>query len=292
MIHIKTIKQMREKSKELNQNGHSIGFVATMGYLHEGHLQLVKNARKENDFVVVSIFVNPLQFNQTSDLTSYPRDLERDAKLLEAAGVDIVFHPDVEEMYPSQSIIQMSLLTRQNVLCGASRPGHFEGVLKVLSKLFLIIQPTKTYFGLKDAQQVAVVDALIKDLNFNITLVPVPTEREPDGLAMSSRNVRLSPAEREEAPNIYRALKAGQQYIQSNENWSRDQVIDHVKYALQKRISGEIDYVNCLTYPDLRPLIKESDSIIIAIAVHYKEARLIDNLILNQSGEEIYRGDE
>ncbi|MFC0014657.1 MULTISPECIES: pantoate--beta-alanine ligase [Allobacillus] len=292
MIRINTIKQMREKSKEFHQNGQSIGFVATMGYLHEGHLQLVNNARKENDIVVVSIFVNPLQFNQTSDLTSYPKDLERDAELLEAAGVDIVFHPTVEEMYPKQSVIQMSLLARQDVLCGASRPGHFEGVLKVLSKLFIIIQPTKTYFGLKDAQQVAVVDALIEDLNYDITLVPIPTERESDGLAMSSRNVRLSAAERKEAPNIYQALKAGQHFIQSNESWSRDQVIDHVKHRLQERVSAEIDYVDCLTYPDLLPLIKESDSIIIAVAVHYKEARLIDNLILNQSGEEIYRGEE
>lgn len=292
MIHIETIKEMRDKSQAARQNGQSIGFVATMGFLHEGHLQLVKNARKENDLVVVSIFVNPLQFNQSSDLATYPRDLARDTALLEAEGVDIVFHPSVEEMYPKQSVVQMSLLSRQDVLCGASRPGHFEGVLKVLSKLFLIIQPTKTYFGIKHAQQVAVVEALIEELNFDITLVPVPTIREPDGLALSSRNVRLSPEERKDATNIYQALRAGQQYIRSNEYWSRDQVIDYMEHILRERISGKVDYVNCLTYPDLQPLINENDSVILAVAVYYENARLIDNLILDQSGEEIYRSDK
>ncbi len=289
---IETIKEMRAYSKTAQLEQKSIGFVATMGYLHEGHLELVKNARKENDLVVVSIFVNPLQFNQTNDLNSYPRDIVRDTDLLKNEQVDVIFHPSVDEMYPKENVIHMSLLNRHDVLCGKSRPGHFEGVLKVLSKLFSIIQPTRTYFGLKDAQQVAVVDALIEDLNFDIELVPVPTVREPDGLALSSRNVRLSEEERAEAPFIYRALQFGQKYIQETPDWKPNDVIQEVENYLRVNISGDIDYVDCLSYPDLEPIIKIGDSVILAVAIHYEHSRLIDNIIMNQSGESMYRSDE
>ncbi|MDQ0350835.1 pantoate--beta-alanine ligase [Alkalibacillus filiformis] len=287
---IKTIEDMQLKQDELHKEQKSIGFVPTMGYLHDGHLALIKEARKENDIVVVSIFVNPLQFNQASDLEQYPRDFERDEKLLIEEGVDFVFYPSKEAMYPNPLSIDLSLNQRGDVLCGATRPGHFEGVLMVLTKLFNIVNPNRVYFGLKDAQQVAVVDSLINDFNFNIELVPVPTIRESDGLAMSSRNVNLSTYERQEAYKIYQALLKGQKLIKAS-NWTRQRVLDEVESFLKHTLSGEIDYVDCLTYPELTREITEKHDIIIAVAVKYQNARLIDNIILTPSGDVKYRSE-
>ncbi|WP_188206000.1 pantoate--beta-alanine ligase [Alkalibacillus aidingensis] len=288
---IKTVNEMKDVQKHLHKKGMTIGFVPTMGYLHEGHLRLVKEARKQNDLVVVSIFVNPLQFNQTSDLEGYPRDFARDEQLLANEQVDYIFYPSQEEMYPSPLSIEMSLIRRGDVLCGATRPGHFEGVLVVLTKLFHIIGPDQVYFGIKDAQQVAVVDALITDLNFDLKLVPVPTVREPDGLAMSSRNVNLKENERKESPYLYQALLVGASYIQKTDSWTRSRVIDQVKTYLKQHISGKIDYVDCLSYPDLEDDIHGNNDIIIAIAVKYQDARLIDNVILSSSGDIKYRSE-
>ncbi|MET3682315.1 pantoate--beta-alanine ligase [Alkalibacillus flavidus] len=281
---IKTIESMREIKKTCYAQGYSIGFVPTMGYLHDGHLALVKKSRQQNDIVVVSVFVNPLQFNQSSDLTSYPRDFERDEKLLAEEGVDYIFYPDVNEMYPHALSTDMRLIRRGDVLCGATRPGHFEGVLMVLTKLFNIISPHRVYFGLKDAQQVAVVDGLIDDLNFDIELVPVPTVREADGLAMSSRNVRLTTQERLEAPKINEALEKGQQLIAEDNQWTRMAVIEKVESVLNQ-INGDIDYINCLSYPELTNDIKHDDDIIIAVAVQFQQSRLIDNVIITSTGD-------
>ncbi|MDV2580807.1 pantoate--beta-alanine ligase [Alkalibacillus haloalkaliphilus] len=287
---IKTIEEMQLTQDELHKQQRSIGFVPTMGYLHDGHLALIKEARKENDIVVVSIFVNPLQFNQASDLDQYPRDLERDEKLLIEEAVDYVFYPSNDAMYPKPLSVDLSLNQRGDVLCGTTRPGHFEGVLMVLTKLFNIVNPNRVYFGLKDAQQVAVVDGLINDFNFNIELVPVPTVREVDGVAMSSRNVNLSTDERQEAHHIYMSLLKGQQLIQAS-NWTRQDVIDEIDNFLKHTLSGQVDYVDCLTYPELTREITEKHDIIIAVAVKYQNARLIDNIILTPSGDVKYRSE-
>ncbi len=187
-------------------------------------------------------------------------------------------------MYPNQPSIEMNVTKRTDVLCGTSRPGHFEGVVMVLTKLFNIVNPDKVYFGSKDAQQVAVVDALIKDLNFNIKLIPVSTIREADGLALSSRNVHLNPYERDEAAHIYQSLLKGQRYIMDNADWKRNEVINITKSYLSEHTTGKIDYVDCLSFPNLNKDIESKHDIIIAVAVYYEKARLIDNLILDSSG--------
>ncbi|TFB23986.1 pantoate--beta-alanine ligase [Filobacillus milosensis] len=280
---IKTIEEMHKLKNELQMKNQSLGFVPTMGYLHDGHRKLIKEAKSLNEKVIVSIFVNPLQFNQSSDFDNYPSDVERDENILKDDGVDFLFYPSADEMYPGPLAIQMNVVRRTDSLCGVSRPGHFEGVVTVLTKLFNIIQPNDVYFGVKDAQQVAVVDALIEDFNFDINLYPVPTVRETDGLAMSSRNVNLEPKEREEAKYIYQALLYGQQYIQSHK-WTRTDVIHEVKEFLNANITGDIDYIDCLSFPELNDEISENHDIIIAVAVYYKKARLIDNIILNHQG--------
>lgn len=202
---ITNITEMQALVKEL-KNTNSIGFVPTMGYLHEGHLQLIRKAREVNDITIVSIFVNPLQFGPNEDFASYPRDFERDVSVCREEGVDIIFNPSVAEMYPNPLSVKVLVQARTDVLCGDSRPGHFDGVATVLTKLFHLILPDRVYLGMKDAQQVAVVEGLIADLNFPIELIPIPTVREEDGLAKSSRNVNLNSEERQQAPEIYRAL--------------------------------------------------------------------------------------
>ncbi|GAA0459075.1 pantoate--beta-alanine ligase [Alkalibacillus silvisoli] len=287
---IKTIDSMRQTKKGFHESNKSIGFVPTMGSLHEGHLSLIRRAREENEIVIVSIFVNPLQFNQSHDLEQYPRNFKRDEQLLMNEDVDYVFYPTKEEMYPNSLSVDLNLSKRKDVLCGATRPGHFEGVLTVLTKLFNIIAPNRVYFGLKDAQQVAVVDGLIKDLNFDIELIPVPTVRESDGLAMSSRNVNLLKEEKEESHYLYQALLKGKGVVEEGD-WSREQVISTVQSELEHHLSGEVDYVDCLTYPELSSEISKIHDIIIAVAINYKQARLIDNIILKPSGEVKYRSE-
>ncbi|MFT4413065.1 pantoate--beta-alanine ligase [Fredinandcohnia humi] len=279
MIVISTINEMQQYIKVAKKQEQTIGFVPTMGYLHEGHLTLMNKARTENDLLVVSIFVNPLQFGPNEDFDAYPRDFARDEALAKNNGVDVLFYPSTEEMYPSEMSLTASVKSRVNVLCGRTRNGHFNGVATVLIKLFNIVQPDRAYFGLKDAQQVAVVDGLIKDFNFPITLVPVEIVREEDGLAKSSRNVNLTVKEREEAPRLYESLQLAKTEIENGQN-KTEAIIDLIQEHITKHTSGEIDYVEVYQYPELQPLEFLTGKIIIAIAVKFTKARLIDNITL------------
>ncbi|HWO76370.1 MAG TPA: pantoate--beta-alanine ligase [Bacillus sp. (in: firmicutes)] len=277
---ITTIKEMQQEVRQLKVQQLSIGYVPTMGYLHEGHSALIDEARRHNDKVIISIFVNPLQFGPNEDFDAYPRDIERDEWIAKEHGVDFIFYPSVDEMYPHELSVSLSVKDRTDVLCGKSRPGHFDGVVTVLTKLFHIIQPDRAYFGLKDAQQVAVVDGLISDYHFPLELIPVPTVREEDGLAKSSRNVRLSSSEREEAPQIYQTLLHGQELIRAGER-NTFQLEERLKEKLANSISGAIDYLEILTYPELRKPDQIEGKIMIAVAVYYHKVRLIDNLIID-----------
>ncbi|MGB2994112.1 MAG: pantoate--beta-alanine ligase [Paenisporosarcina sp.] len=283
MIQVELIADLKKGIYEAKTTGKSIGFVPTMGYLHEGHMALVKQAREENDFVVMSIFVNPAQFGPNEDLDKYPRDLERDTKMAKEAGVDLLFFPQVHEMYPQDGGITIRAGAQASVLCGASRPGHFDGVLKVVTKLFHLVEPTRVYFGQKDAQQLAIIETLVRDYNFPLEVRRVPTVRETDGLAKSSRNVFLSEEERQEAPSIHQAIQLGLNHYKEHQN------IEEAKKVTAQHIengtSGNIDYVELLSYPDLTKDISSATSVILAVAVFFEKARLIDNMMLNNKGE-------
>lgn len=280
---IREIKDLQHITTDLKRSNKTIGFVATMGFLHEGHLTLMERSKLENDILVSSIFVNPLQFGPTEDFSEYPRDEERDIALAKDAGVDFLFLPSVEEMYPEENKIKMNITERVDVLCGRSRPGHFDGVITVLTKLFHIVQADRTYFGLKDAQQVAVVDSLLRHLNFSTKLVGIPTVREADGLAKSSRNVRLLESEREEAVYLYQTLLKAQQLVIDGEN-NPAMIVEEVKSMLEEHTTGKIDYVELLSFPSLKKLDLVNEQFIIAVAVQFTNARLIDNLIIDSNG--------
>lgn len=277
---ITSIKDMQAEIMNQKGSGKSIGFVPTMGYLHEGHLTLISQARKENDIVVLSIFVNPLQFGPSEDFSTYPRDFERDRALAEAEKVDYVFYPSVEEMYPHVPSVKAVVQERTGVLCGESRPGHFDGVATVLTKLFNIMTPTRAYFGKKDAQQVAIIDGLISDFNFPIELIAVDIVREADGLAKSSRNVNLLPDERQQAAVLYRSLQAAKKAIDQGER-NPEGLMNMIKEMITSGSKGRIDYVEILSYPQLKPLEKLDGTIIIALAVKFSKVRLIDNFIIH-----------
>lgn len=281
---IRSVEEMQYQCRELIKQDKQIGFVATMGFLHEGHLNLMEHAKEENDIVVASIFVNPLQFGPNEDYEQYPRNEEQDLLLAEKTGVDILFIPTAREMYPSKMLIALSTVERADVMCGRSRPNHFEGVITVLTKLFNIIQPSKTYFGLKDAQQVAVVNALITSLNFAIKLIGIQTTREQDGLAQSSRNVHLNRNEREEAVWIYKALQKGQQLVVDDEK-NPAIIVKEVMNTINDKTSARIDYVEILSYPQLKPITVIDEQIILAVAVNFENTRLIDNLLLDKNGK-------
>lgn len=279
MIQVQLIKDLKQNINAAKKSGKSIGFVPTMGFLHEGHMSLVEQARKENDFVVMSIFVNPAQFGPNEDLDRYPRDLERDTKMAVVAGVDLLFFPQVNEMYPQDGGISIRAGAQADVLCGASRPGHFDGVLKVVTKLFHLVEPSKVYFGQKDAQQLAIIETLVRDYNFPLEVKRVSTVREEDGLAKSSRNVFLSDKERAEAPIIQQAIQLGMDDFKINQDSEKAKqvTIRHIENGT----SGKIDYVELLSYPDLTNNLSNNTSVILAVAVFFEKARLIDNLILN-----------
>ncbi|MFS1518994.1 pantoate--beta-alanine ligase [Bacillus sp. SCS-151] len=285
MIIIRKILDMQKMIKEYRQKGMSIGFVPTMGFLHEGHISLMNSARPQNDIVVASIFVNPLQFGPNEDFDSYPRDIVRDEKMASDAQVDILFYPDVNEMYNSAMSTTVVVNERVNVLCGKSRPGHFDGVATVLTKLFNIVNPDNVYFGMKDAQQVAVVDGLIKDFNFPINLVPIKTVREANGLAKSSRNVRLTKLEKQQAPYLYKSLQLAKERIKLGEK-DPHTIIALITDYIDTHTDGNIDYVELYSYPKLTALSKISGNIIIAIAVKFTEVRLIDNITMEVCKEE------
>lgn len=281
---ITTIKDMQQEMKKEKQLGRSIGFVPTMGYLHEGHATLLGAARTENEVVVLSIFVNPTQFGPNEDFDTYPRDFERDERVAKEANVDYLFYPSVEEMYKSSRSVAITVRDRVDVLCGQKRPGHFDGVATVLTKLFHIVTPDRAYFGKKDAQQVAVVDGLIEDFNFPVELRAVDTVREADGLAKSSRNVYLTDKEREEAPVLFKSLQSALQLLEGGEKQ-----VEIIKGTIRKEIeqhtSGKVDYIEVYTYPELKPIKKAAGKIIIALAVQFSKARLIDNVIVDVQGD-------
>ncbi|MDQ1001745.1 pantoate--beta-alanine ligase [Neobacillus niacini] len=281
---ITTIKDMQTEIINLKAQSKSIGFVPTMGFLHEGHLTLLKRAREENNIVVLSIFVNPLQFGPTEDFSTYPRDFDRDQSLADCEGVDLLFYPSVEEMYHHSSSVRVTVQERTDVLCGKSRPGHFDGVATVLTKLFNIVMPTRAYFGIKDAQQVAVVEGLISDFNFPIELIPVDIVREEDGLAKSSRNVNLLPEERSEAVVLYKSLTAAKKAIEEGER-NPQTIKDQVSDMIRSETHGQIDYVEIYTYPQLKEIQNLEGTCIIALAVKFSKVRLIDNIILEISQE-------
>ncbi|WLR53067.1 pantoate--beta-alanine ligase [Bacillus tianshenii] len=276
---IQSIQEMQQQMKLLKKQNNEIGFVPTMGYLHDGHLTLVEQARRDNDIVVMSIFVNPLQFGPNEDFERYPRDFERDERLAEEKGIDILFYPHVNDMYPTELSVSMSVEKRTNVLCGSSRPGHFDGVVTVLAKLFNIVMCDRAYFGMKDAQQVAVVDGLVQDYNIPVELVPVEIVRELDGLAKSSRNVYLNETERQEAPRLYESLQLAVQKVLDGER-NVEQLQAFIREHITTYTSGEIDYVEILSYPELKELTDLKGQFIIALAVKFEKARLIDNITM------------
>lgn len=277
---IKTVKALREIIRDEKLKGHTVGFVPTMGYLHEGHMSLVRAARKDNDFVVASIFVNPTQFGENEDLEAYPKDLEGDQNKLEKEKTDILFYPSVEEMYPNGYATYVDVEgDMTNVLCGSSRPGHFRGVATIVSKLFHMVAPDRAYFGQKDAQQVSVIERMVRDLNMDVEIVPCPIFREEDGLAMSSRNTYLSKNQRQDALVLSKALFEAQDRILAGERNSKKIIegmidkINGVDYAI-------IDYVEIVDAITLNRIETIEGDVLMAVAVKIGQPRLIDNLRL------------
>jgi pantoate--beta-alanine ligase len=263
----------------------TVGFVPTMGYLHDGHASLIRRSSTENGLTVLSVFVNPLQFGPNEDLDKYPRDEERDLAVAGKSGADIVFMPDVREMYPGPMMTVVSVSDVTDRLCGASRPGHFDGVATVVTKLFNIVQPDRAYFGQKDAQQVAVIERMVKDLNMPVDIIRCPTQREGDGLALSSRNVYLNADERQQALILSRSLSQVPALIR--DGMTAGQLIAWLSSELQNEPLADIDYVDVLSYPDLQPpsgdqpLRESSAVVLVALAVRFGKTRLIDNMLLN-----------
>ncbi|HJF33309.1 MAG TPA: pantoate--beta-alanine ligase [Sporosarcina psychrophila] len=285
---ITSLQGMIDRNK---REGRTVGFVPTMGFLHDGHLSLVKQAREQNDIVVMSIFVNPAQFGPGEDFEAYPRDKERDTNLANEAGVDILFMPTPEEMYPQEGGIRILPGPQANVLCGASRPGHFDGVLKVVLKLFNIVDPDRSYFGMKDAQQLAIIETFVRDFNLRTSIVRVPIIRDQDGLAKSSRNVNLSETDRAEAPVIQQALQKG--VLLFNEGSSVETIERGVTAYITENSSGIMDYVSLLSYPELAEYDGLSDEAILACAVKFGKTRLIDNIIISiKDGCHVQNDDE
>ncbi|MBX6394856.1 MAG: pantoate--beta-alanine ligase [Alicyclobacillaceae bacterium] len=283
MIQAETISQVREWVRAQRREGRTVGLVPTMGYLHEGHLSLVREAKSRGHTVIMSIFVNPLQFGPHEDYDRYPRDLARDRALAEQAGVDCLFAPSVDEMYPTPPQVRVVVGTLAERLCGASRPGHFDGVVTVVSKLFHIVLPDEAFFGEKDFQQLRIVDRMAKDLNFPVKVVGCPTVREDDGLAMSSRNQYLNPEERKVAAALPRALLAAQRRCEEG-------VVDaHIlKEAVRRDLTGAghvIDYVEVVREDDLEPAEVVEGACRLMAAVYIGQTRLIDNVPLRPGGK-------
>lgn len=266
------------KSIRLSFKG-TVGLVPTMGYLHEGHLSLVQKAKRECDHVVATIFVNPTQFGANEDLSKYPRDFKRDSDLLESLGVDLLWSPTAEIMYPPgyQTWVEVEALTKG--LEGAMRPGHFRGVATVVAKLFNVIQPDKAYFGQKDAQQAAVIRRMVADLNFPLEVIVCPTHREADGLAMSSRNVYLNPQEREAATVLFRALSAAKDLYEAGER-NAEKLRERMKGVLSSEPLAQMQYVSCADYDSLEELDVVIGKTLLSMAVFFGKTRLIDNFVL------------
>ncbi|MCR5201955.1 MAG: pantoate--beta-alanine ligase [Lachnospiraceae bacterium] len=276
---VKTIKEVRDQVREWRKEGLSVGLVPTMGYLHEGHESLILKAVKDNDRVVVSDFVNPMQFGPTEDLATYPRDLDHDARLVENAGADLIFNPEPEEMYLDDfsSFVDMSTLT--GGLCGKTRPIHFRGVCTVVSKLFNIVTPDRAYFGEKDAQQLAVIKHMVSDLSYGIEIVGCPIIREADGLAKSSRNTYLSEEERKAALVLSKSLFEEKKKIEEGLKDVKT-IVSDIRTNIEKEPLAKIDYVEVVSWPDLKAKETVDGQVLCAIAVYIGKTRLIDNFIL------------
>ncbi|MFA0962112.1 pantoate--beta-alanine ligase [Roseivirga sp. BDSF3-8] len=278
---ITQIKALREYLNSIRKNDKSIGFVPTMGALHEGHLTLVRQSVKENLFTVCSIFVNPTQFNDPADLKKYPRTLQKDCEMLEEAGCDLVFAPDTSEVYPSEATISLTFGYLEEILEGKFRPGHFQGVGLVVSKLLHMVQPDRAYFGQKDYQQFLIIQTLVKDLNFPVKLIRVPIIREKDGLAMSSRNMRLSEEERAAAPVFFEALNAAAEVLKRDKNVNGARAL--AGRLIEEKNGVSLEYFE-IAHPDtLKPLSNETvgDEVVLCVAGYVGNIRLIDNLIVN-----------
>lgn len=278
---VKTIDEVRECVKAWRKEGLTVGLVPTMGFLHEGHKSLIVRAVAENDRVVVSDFVNPTQFGPNEDLESYPRDLERDAALCEDAGADLIFNPEPIEMYPGGAVSFVDMNGLTNELCGLSRPVHFRGVCTVVSKLFNIVQPDRAYFGQKDAQQLAVIKQMVRDLNFNLEVVGCPIIREEDGLAKSSRNTYLSAEERQAALCLSQAVKIGQDMCAAGEKDAK-KVIDAMVAHIEKEPLAKIDYVKAVNAVTIVPVETMDAPVLVALAVYVGKTRLIDNFMIEE----------
>nr|WP_253944728.1 pantoate--beta-alanine ligase [Paenibacillus sp. NEAU-GSW1] len=270
-------------------NESTVGFVPTMGFLHEGHASLMRQSAEENGLSVLSIFVNPLQFGPNEDFERYPRNEERDLAIAEQNGIDIVFIPSVEVMYPTKPLTKVLVDQVTARLCGASRPGHFDGVGTVVSKLFHLVQPDRAYFGMKDAQQVAVIQQMTDDLNFPVSIIPCPIVREPDGLALSSRNVYLSAEQRSQAVVLSQSLKQAEKWVKETDITAAE-LVARVKAMIGEAQLADIDYVEWLQYPSLQatepeaPINTASECYILALAVKFGSTRLIDNHLFGTFG--------
>lgn len=280
-----------ETIAELNETLHPyrngiVGLVPTMGYLHEGHLSLIRRAKKECDIVVLSIFVNPLQFGENEDLDRYPRDLERDIALAKQAGAQILYHPCVKEMYPNEPLVTTKVSSSlTDVLCGKYRENHFDGVTTVVAKLFNQVRPNRAYFGQKDGQQLAIIDQMVRDLSFPITIVACETVREEDGLALSSRNVYLSDEERKQAVILSQTLQEIRQGLEVKQWKSAEEIQSFAQEKIATKPFAQLQYIEVLTYPELKtPTSLYNKQIIVALAVFFNQTRLIDNIIFTPEG--------
>jgi pantoate--beta-alanine ligase len=276
---IRTARDMREMSSEIRRAGRRLGFVPTMGALHDGHLSLVAQARDDCDTVVASVYVNPLQFGPREDFAAYPRDLERDARLLAGAGTTLLFAPAEGEVHLPGHRTSIEVTGMQDVLCGRTRPGHFRGVCTVVAKLFQIVAPHAAYFGEKDAQQLRIIRKMTSDLHLETTIVGCPTVRAEDGLALSSRNAYLSPDERRAAPVIFRALEAAAGRARAGER-SPALLVEGVRAAIASEPLARIDYVEAVDDETLGPVEILDRPVLVAAAVFFGRARLIDNIVI------------
>ena len=277
---VKTIKEVREIVSSWRRDGLTVGLVPTMGYLHEGHQSLISKSVSENDRTVVSVFVNPIQFGPNEDLEAYPRDLMRDMEAVEAVGGDLIFNPEPAEMYPSHFTSFIDTTETTEILCGAVRPVHFRGVCTVVGKLFNIVTPDRAYFGQKDAQQLATIRRFVRDLNFGLEIVPCPIVREADGLAKSSRNTYLSPAERKAALILSKSLALGKKAVDEGER-DASKVVSIITESLQTEPLARIDYVEVVDFENIQRVETISGETLVAIAVYIGKTRLIDNFIVN-----------
>ena len=270
----KTVEETRKQIKQWKKEGKTIGLVPTMGFLHEGHASLIRKCREQNDIVVVSDFVNPTQFGPNEDLEAYPRDFERDSKLCESLGADLIFAPSPEDMYHDPHAF-VSIDTLSETLCGKTRPIHFKGVCTVVTKLFHIVAPDRAYFGEKDAQQLAIIRKMVKDLNFDIEIVGCPIVREEDGLAKSSRNTYLNDKERQAALCLSRAVKTGKEVIYTGAD--AKEVLNPMKAIIEAEPLARIDYVMMVDALTMQPIEKADRDVLVAMAVYIGKTRLIDN---------------